>query len=98
MHRISSLSTSPFFVKYVDEFFMAAVWACCFAFLFEPMFGARPTEVPSTAFSEMGITKNFGADAAVELLRYWLGEVQVIATILSLGRDICYSHCDLEYC
>ena len=74
---------------------MAAVRAGIFLFL-EPVLEAGLTEVLSTAFSEVGITKNFGADAAVELLRYWLGEGEVIATILSLGRDICYSHSDLK--
>ena len=76
---------------------MPAVWACCLLLLFEPVLEAGLTEVLSTAFREVRVMKNFGADTAVELLRHWLGESEVIATILSLVRDICYSHSDLEF-
>ena len=76
---------------------MAAVWAGCLLLLFEPVLKAGLTEVLSTAFREVRVMKNFGADTAVELLRHWLGEGEVIATILSLGRHICYSHSDLEF-
>ena len=60
--------TLEWFVKYVDEVFMAAVRARIFLFL-EPVLEAGLTEVLSTAFSEVRITKNFGADTAVEFLR-----------------------------
>ena len=74
---------------------MTTVWAGIFL-LSEPVLEAGLTEVLSTAFSEVGITKNFGADAAVELLRYWLGEREVIPAVLSLGRNFCYSHFDVK--
>ena len=70
---------------------MATVRAGCLAFLFEPTFKAGLTVVLSTAASEVRITKNFGTDTAVELLRYWFGKGEVIATILSLDRDVCYT-------
>ena len=69
---------------------MATVWTCC-VLLFEPVLEARLTEVLSTAFSEVRVTKNFGADSALQSIGYWSGEGKVIATILSLLRD---SRCD----
>ena len=94
--------TFEWFAKYVDEVVMATVWAGIFLFL-EPVLEAGFTEVLSTAFSEVRVTKNFGADTAAKSFGYWLGKPEVIATILSLGRgtcchstSVCYSHSYLE--
>ena len=84
--------TFPFFVEHVVEVVVAAVWAGCLLLFSEPILEAGLTVVLSTAASEVRVTKNFGADTAVELFGYWVGEFQVIATILSLVRNICYSH------
>ena len=75
---------------------MATVWAGYLLLFSEPVLEAGFTVVLSTAASEVRVTKNFGADAAVEFLGYWLGEGEVIATILSLVRGTCHSHSDLE--
>ena len=68
----------------------------------EPVIEARLTEVLSTAFSEVRVSKNFGADTALKSFRHWFSEVEVIATKLSLSRDTCCRcdpacHSDLEY-
>ena len=75
-----------FFIERVVEVAAVAVWACCF--LFERKLEARLTKVLHTAFCEVRVTKNFVADTAVELSRYWLGECKIIAIISS--------HFDLE--
>jgi len=58
----------------------------------EPVLEAGLTEVLSTAASEMRVTENLGADVAVEPFRDWLGECEVVSTILSLDRDVFYCH------
>ena len=70
---------------------MAAVWAC-FLLLLEPVVEAGLTEVLSTAASEVRVTENLCADIAIELVWDWLGECQVISTVLSLVRDVCNCH------
>ena len=66
--------------------------------LFKPMLEAGLSYRSSVHSIPRGeVMKNFGADSAVELLRHWLGEGEVIDTIVSLGIDICYSHSDLEF-
>ena len=70
---------------------MAAVWACCLLLL-EPVVEAGLAEVLSTAASEVRVTENLCADIAIELVRDWLGECQVVSAVLSLDRDICYCH------
>ena len=79
------------FVENVIEVLLTAVWACCLLLL-EPVLEAGLTEVLSTADSEMRVTENLGADIAIEPVRDWLGECEVISTILSLVRDVCYCH------
>ena len=79
------------------ELLLAALWAGCFLLCLEPVLEAGVTEVLSTAFSEVGIMKNSSADITVESLRHWTSKLEVIATKLSLIRDICYSHSDLEW-
>ena len=79
------------FVENVIEVLLAAVWACCLLLL-EPVLEAGLTEVLSTAASEVRVTENFGADIAVEPVRDWLSECEVISTVLSLVRDVCYCH------
>ena len=49
----------------------------------------------STALSEVRVTENLGADIASEPVRDWLGECEVVSTILSLVRDVCYCHFEL---
>ena len=78
--------TFSFFIERVVEVVAEAVWARCF--LFEPMLEAGLTKILPTAFCEVRVTKNFVADTAVELSRYWLGECEIIAIISS--------HFDLE--
>jgi len=79
------------FVEEVIEVLFTAVWACCLLLL-EPVLEAGLTEVLSTAASEVRVTENLCADIAIEPVRDWLGEYQVISTILSLVRDVCYCH------
>ena len=67
---------------------MATVWASCLLLFSEPVLEAGLTVVLSTAASEVRITKNFGADSAIELFWYRFDELQVIATYL----NIMYSH------
>ena len=71
------------------EVVMATVRASCLLLFSEPVLEAGLTVVLSTAASEVRITKNFGADTAVEFLRYRLGEGKVIATIVNLVRGTC---------
>ena len=82
---------------------LAAAWAGGPLLFSEPVLEAGLTEVVSTAFSEVGYAKNFGADTTAKSFRYWHGKAEVIATILSLGRgtcyrstSVCYSHSYLE--
>ena len=58
---------SPRFIEYVVEVVMATVWTC-YLLLLEPVLEARLTEILPTAFSEVRVTKNFGADSACSLL------------------------------
>ena len=74
------------FIEYVVEMVMPTVWACC-VLLLEPVLEARLTEILSTAFSEVRVAKNLGADNTLQSIGYWFGEGEVIATILSLVRD-----------
>lgn len=78
--------TFQWFIEYVVEMVMPTVWACC-VLLLEPVLEARLTEILSTAFSEVRVAKNLGADNALQSIGYWFGEGEVIATILSLVRD-----------
>ena len=71
---------------------MATVRAGYLFLLSEPVLEAGLTVVLSTAASEVRVTKNFGADTAVELFGYRFGELKVVATYL----NIMYSHSDLE--
>ena len=84
------------FVEHVVELLFAAFWAGCFLLCLEPVVEAGLTEVLSTAFSEVGIMKNSSADITVEPLRHRVSKLEVITTKLSLVRDICYCHFDLE--
>ena len=43
----------------------------------------------------MRVTENLRADIAMELFRDWLGECEVISTILSLVRDVGYCHFEI---
>ena len=47
---------------------MATVWAGCLLLFSEAVLEAGLTVVLSTAASEVRVTKNFGADTAVEFL------------------------------
>ena len=73
------------------EVLFAAVWACCLLLL-EPVLEAGLTEVLSTANGEVRVTENLCADTAMQFFRDWLGECEVVSTILSLVRDVCYCH------
>ena len=66
-------------------------WACCLLLL-EPVLEAGLTEVLSTTASEVRVTENLCADIAMELFRDWFGECEVVSTMLSLVRDVCYCH------
>jgi len=79
------------FVENVIEILFTAVWACCLLLL-EPVLEAGLTEVLSTADGELRVTENLRADTAIEPVRDWLGECEVVSTILSLVRDVCYCH------
>ena len=46
----------------------------------------------STADGEVRVAENLCADIAMEFIRDWLGECEVISTILSLVMDVCYCH------
>ena len=72
------------FVENVVEILLTAVWAGCL--LLEPVLEAGLTEVLSTADGEVRVTENLCADIAVELFRDWLGECEVVSTILILVR------------
>ena len=54
----------------VFELLLAALWAGCFLLCLEPVLKAGVTEVLSTTFSEVGITKNSSADITVESSRH----------------------------
>jgi len=60
---------------------VAAVRACCLLLL-EPVLEAGLREVLSTAECEVRIVENLGTDIAVEPVRDWLGECEVVSTIL----------------
>jgi len=75
----------------VIEVLFTAVRACCLLLL-EPVLEAGLTEVLSTADGEMRVMENLRADIAIEPVRDWLGECEVISTVLSLVRDVCYCH------
>ena len=79
------------FVENMIEVLFAAVWACCLLLL-EPVLEAGLTEVLSTADGEVRVVENLRADIAMQFFRDWLGECEVISTVLSLVRDVCYSH------
>ena len=81
------------FITHVVEVLLATVWACLL--LLEPVLEAGLTEVLSTAASEVRVMENLGADIAMQLLRDRFSECQVISTILSLVRDVCYCHFEL---
>ena len=49
----------------------------------------------STADGEVRVTENLCADIAVEFFRDWLGECEVVSTILILVRDVCYCHFEI---
>ena len=78
-------------VKNVVEVLFAAVRACCLLLL-EPVLEAGLTEVLSTADGELRVTESLCADTAIEPVRNWLGKCEVISTILSLFKDVCYCH------
>ena len=42
--------------------------------------------------TEVRVTENLGADTAMQFFRDWLGECEVVSTILSLVMDVCYCH------
>ena len=73
------------------EVLFTAVWACCLL-LVEPVLEAGLTEVLSTADSEVRVTENLCANIAMEFFRDGLSECEVVPTILSLVRDVCYCH------
>ena len=79
------------FVEHMVEVLVAAVWACCLLLL-EPVLEAGLAEVLSTTDSEVRVTENLCADIAIVPVRDWLGECEIISTILSLVRDVCYCH------
>ena len=79
------------FVENVVEVLFTAVWAGCLLLL-EPVLEAGLTEVLSTADGKVRVTENLRADTAMEFFRDWIGEREVISTILSLVRDVCYCH------
>jgi len=79
------------FVENMIEVLFTAVWAGCLLLL-EPVLEAGLTEVLSTADGEVRVAENLCADIAMEFIRDWLGECEVISTILSLVRDVCYCH------
>ena len=79
------------FVENIIEVLFAAVWAGCLL-LPGPVPEAGLTEVLSTTECQLRVTENLGADIAMELFRDGLGECEVVSTILSLVRDVCYCH------
>ena len=95
LHGASNFKVIDFtfesFVENMIEVPFTAVWAC-FLLPVEPVLEVGPTEVLSTADGEVRVAENLCSDIAMEFIRDWLGECEVISTILSLVRDVCYCH------
>ena len=81
------------FVENIIEVLFAAVWAGCLL-LPGPVPEAGLTEVLSTTECQLRVTENLDTDIAVEPLGDWLDECEVVSTVLSLARDVCYCHFD----